>query len=79
MLRVALLEVAEATHELLARDVGAVREQVTLRRLARVVDEDVGVGDHAGDGADHVAVAAPSANRPLLSSNLQIRIEQAGD
>jgi hypothetical protein len=29
-----------------------------LRGLAGVVDEDVGVGRHAGDGADHVAAGS---------------------
>ena len=56
VLGVALLEVAEAAHELFAGDVGIVGEQVALRGLASVVDEDVGVGGHACDGADHVAV-----------------------
>ena len=56
VLSVALFEVAEAADELFAGDFGGVGEEVALGGLAGVVDEDVGVGRHAGDGADHVAV-----------------------
>ena len=56
VLRVSLLQVAQAAHELLAGDLLVVDEQVALCGLARIVDEDVGVGGQAGDGADHVAV-----------------------
>ena len=55
VLRVALLEIAQAPHELLAGDLGVVGEEVALGGLAGVVDEDVGVGGHAGYRADHVA------------------------
>ena len=55
VLRVALLQVAQPAHQLLARNLVVVGEQVALRGLAGEVDEDVGVGGHAGDGADHVA------------------------
>ncbi len=56
MLRVALLQVTQAAHELLAGDVFVVGEEVLLGGLASVVDEDVGVGGHACDGTDHVVV-----------------------
>ena len=56
MLCVALLEVAEASYQLLAGDFGIVGLEVALGGLAGVVDEDVSVGGHAGDGADHVAI-----------------------
>jgi hypothetical protein len=56
VLRVALLQIAQAAHELLAGNVGVVGEEVLLGGLAGVVDEDVGVGGHAGDGGDHVAI-----------------------
>ena len=55
VLRVALLEVAQPAHELLAGYVFVVGEQVALRGLAGVVDEDVGVGGHASDSTYHVA------------------------
>ena len=41
---------------MLAGDVVVVGEEEALRGLTSVVDEDVGVRGHAGDGADHVAV-----------------------
>lgn len=56
MLRVALLEIAQTAHELLAGNVGIVGEQVALRSLARVVDENVGISGHARDSGDHVVV-----------------------
>lgn len=56
MLRVPLLEIAQAAHELLARNVGVVGQEVSLSGLTGVVDEDVGVGCETGDCADHVAV-----------------------
>jgi len=56
VLCVALLEVAEASYQLLAGDFGIVGLEVALGGLAGVVDEDVSVGGHAGDGADHVAI-----------------------
>lgn len=71
VLGIALFEVAEASDELFARDFFIVREEVALGSLTGVVDEDVGVGSHAGDGADHVAT------RILVfstSSNIHISI-----
>jgi hypothetical protein len=56
VLRVSLLEIAQAAHELLAGNVFVVGEEVALGGLAGVVDEDVGIGRHASDGADHVAI-----------------------
>ena len=56
VLGVALLEVTEATDELFTGDFFVVGEEVALSGLTGVVDEDVGVGGHASDGADHVAV-----------------------
>ena len=55
VLGVALLEVAQASDELLAGDLFVVGKEVSLGGLAGVVDEDVGIGGHAGNGADHVA------------------------
>lgn len=54
MLSVALLQIAQATDELLARDVFVVGEKVSLSGLAGVVDEDVRIGCHACNGADHI-------------------------
>lgn len=56
MLSVALLEIAKTAHELLARDFFVVGEQISLGGLSGVVDEDVCIGRHASDGADHIAV-----------------------
>jgi len=55
VLGVALLEIAEPPHELFTGDVFVVREKVALGNLPCVCDEDVGIGCHSGDGADHVA------------------------
>jgi hypothetical protein len=55
VLSVALLEIAEPPHKLFARDIFVVSEKVALGNLSRVCDEDVGIGCHSGDGADHVA------------------------
>ena len=55
VLRVALLEVAQAADELLAGDVFVVGQEVTLGGLTGVVDEDVGVGRHPCYGTDHIA------------------------
>ena len=56
MLGVALFQVAQAPHELLTGDLFVVCQKVALSGLAGVVNEDVGIGGHAGDGADHVTV-----------------------
>lgn len=56
VLGVALLEIAQAADELLAGYVLVVGQQVALGVLAGEVDEDVGIGRHAGYGADHVVV-----------------------
>lgn len=55
VLRVSLLEIAETAHELFARDVGVVSQEISLGGLSGVVDQDVGVGGHACYCADHVA------------------------
>lgn len=55
VLCVSLFQIAETANQLLAGDVLVVGQKVTLGGLAGVVDEDVGVGIHACDGADHVA------------------------
>ena len=55
MLRVALLQIAEAAHELLTGNVGVVGEEVLLGGLTGVVDKDVGVSGHTCYGGDHVA------------------------
>lgn len=55
VLGVALLEVAQTSHQLLAGDLLVVGQEVALCGLAGVVDEDVGVGGHACYCADHVA------------------------
>jgi len=52
---VALLGVAEPAHQLLARDIFVVGQEVPLGGLSGEFDEDVGVGRHARHGADHVA------------------------
>lgn len=59
---VALLEIAEQAHELLAGNVFVVREEVALGVIAGDVDQDVGVGRHAGDGANHVAAGAEAVS-----------------
>lgn len=56
MLCVSLLQIAEATDELLAGDVFVISEEVSLSGLAGVVDENVGVGSHSCHGTDHVAL-----------------------
>ena len=56
MLRVTLLQIAKTADELLARDVFVVGKEVSLRSLTGVVDEDVCIGRHSCDGADHVAI-----------------------
>jgi hypothetical protein len=66
VLRVALLQIAQAAHELLAGNVGVVGEEVLLGGLAGVVDEDVGVGGHASDGGDHVAIESVSRTGVLI-------------
>jgi hypothetical protein len=55
VLRVSLLEIAQAAHKLLAGNIFVVGEEVALGGLAGVVDEDVGIGRHTSNGADHVA------------------------
>lgn len=55
VLSVTLLEIAQATDELLAGDLLVVGQEVVLGGGAGVVDENVGVGRHSSDGADHVA------------------------
>ena len=56
VLGVALFKVTQASDELFAGDFFVVGEEIALSGLAGVVDEDVGVGSHASDGADHVAM-----------------------
>lgn len=56
VLRVSLLQVAQSSNELLAGNVFVVGEKVSLGGLSGVVDENVGIGRHAGNGADHVTV-----------------------
>ena len=55
MLRVTLLQIAQAADKLFARNLLVVGEEVVLSGGASVVDEDVGIGGHSGDGTDHVA------------------------
>lgn len=62
MLCVSLLQIAKAADQLFAWDVLIVGEEVTLGGLAGVVDEDVGVGVHTCDGADHVAIGSQVAS-----------------
>ena len=69
VLRVALLQIAQAAHELLAGDVGVVGEEVALGGLAGVVDEDVGVGGHAGYGGDHFAGRSVSLAVVIVTRN----------
>jgi len=56
VLCVALLQIAQSAHQLLARDILVVGHQVVLRCLTSVVNQDVRIGGHSGDGADHVAI-----------------------
>lgn len=55
VLGVALLEVAQALHELLDGDVLVVGDQVALGSLPRVVDERVCVCREARDACDDVS------------------------
>ena len=55
-MRIPLFQVAQAADELFAGDLFVVGEEVALGGLAGVVDEDVGVGSHTSDGADHITV-----------------------
>lgn len=56
VLGVTLLEITHATDELFAGDFFVVGEKVALGSLAGVVDEDVGICSHTGDGTDHVTI-----------------------
>lgn len=56
VLCVSLLKVAKSSHKLLAGNVFVVGKEVSLGGLAGVVDEDVGIGRHASDSTDHVAM-----------------------
>lgn len=56
VLGITLLQVTQSAHKLLARNVFVVGEEVALGILTCVVDEDVGIGVHTSDGADHVTV-----------------------
>lgn len=55
MLSVPLLQITKPTNELLARYLFVVGEEVTLGRLACVIDEDVRVCGHPGNSTDHIA------------------------
>lgn len=55
MLCVALLQITKTAYQLLAGDILVVGKQIALGGLSGVVDEDVGIGGHTCDGADHVA------------------------
>jgi len=55
VLCVALLQIAQPPHQLLTRNVFVVGQQVPLGNLPCEVDQDVGIGCHAGHSADHVA------------------------
>lgn len=54
VLGITLLQVTKPTHKLFARNVFVVGDEVALGVLPGVVDQDVGVSVHTGDGADHV-------------------------
>jgi hypothetical protein len=56
MLGIALLQVTDPPHKLLAWNVFIVGQKVFLGCLAGVIDQNVGVGYHAGNGANHVVV-----------------------
>ena len=81
VLCVALLEIAQTAHELLAGDVFVVGPEILLGGLAGVVDEDVGIGRHAGNGANHVAaiinqpIFSPSQSSPLPWKKRDVLVE----
>lgn len=56
VLGISLLQVTQSANELFARNVFVVGEEVALGILTCVVDKDVGIGVHTGDGADHVTI-----------------------
>jgi hypothetical protein len=55
VLCVSLLQITQPPNKLFARNILVVGKKVVLSSLASIVDEDVCVGGHSSDGADHVA------------------------
>lgn len=74
MLGVSLLEIAESADELFAGNVFVVGEEVSLGGLTGVVDEDVGIGSHAGDGANHVTRERSAIRFDECRRHLRFRI-----
>ena len=65
MLGVALFEITQPPHQLFARDIFVVGQEISLGGLSRVIDEDVGVRSHTCHRAYHVAgfISAVPINR----------------
>lgn len=54
VLGISLLQITKPADKLFTWNVFVVREEVALGVLASIVDENVGIGVHTGNGADHV-------------------------
>lgn len=57
-----MLQIAQPSNKLLAWNVFIVGEEIPLGRLTGVIDEDIGIGGHAGHRADHIATRVTKAN-----------------
>lgn len=65
VLGISLLQITQSTDKLFAWNVFVVREEVALGVLASIVDQNVGIGVHTRNSADHV-----TGNHQLLISIL---------
>lgn len=54
VLGISLLQITQSTDKLFTWNVFVVREEVALGVLASIVDQNVGIGVHTRNGADHV-------------------------
>lgn len=54
VLGISLLQITQSTDKLFTWNVFIVREEVALGVLASIVDQNVGIGVHTRNGADHV-------------------------
>lgn len=54
VLGISLLQITQSADKLFTWNVFVVREEVALGVLASIVDQDVGIGVHSCNGADHV-------------------------
>jgi hypothetical protein len=54
MLGISLLQIAQSADKLFTGNIFVVRKEIALGVLTSVVDQDVGICVHTGNGANHV-------------------------